>query len=212
MELGSLATPFGALAVGTAAIAAGMLLHYLVRRPQLTAGTRLQLLLGLAVFPFIAAVATTASGMERTTQRSFCGSCHVMTAHLEDVNDVNSLGLAARHSRNRLMGEHPCYTCHADYGMFGYPLTKLTGMSHVYHYYLGGYRAWDLPKFLAEVRVARPFPNQNCQQCHSGKLASFSNVREHLAVQDAIEAGTISCASAGCHGVAHPFSKRPEEL
>lgn len=205
-------TPIGALAVGTALVAAAILLHYLVRQPALTVGTRLQLLLGLAVFPFIAAVATTASGMERTTERSFCGSCHVMEAHLADVNDINSLGLAARHSRNKLMGGHPCYTCHANYGMMGYPLTKLKGMSHVYNYYVVGYRKWELPKFLAEVRIAEPFPNQNCQQCHSGKIASFSNVREHLAASDGIEAGTISCASAGCHGVAHPFSKRPEEL
>lgn len=210
--MGSLATPAGALAVGTAVLAAGVLLHYLVRRPSLTAGTRLQLLLGLAVFPFIAAVATTASGLERTTQRDFCGSCHVMTAHLNDVNDVNSLGLAARHSRNKLMGAHPCYTCHANYGMLGYPLTKLKGMSHVWNYYGMGYRNWELPRFLDEVRVAEPYPNQNCQQCHSGTLGSFLNVREHLAAQDDIAAGSISCASAGCHGVAHPFSKRPEEL
>ncbi len=210
--MGSLGTPFGALAVATAVIASALLLHYLVRRPALTAGVRLQLLLGLAVFPFIAAVATTASGMQRTTERQFCGSCHVMGAHLTDVEDPLSPGLAARHSRNKLMGEHPCYTCHADYGMLGYPMTKLTGMSHVYHYYIGGYRHWELKRFLDEVRVSKPYPNQNCQQCHSGTLASFANVREHLSAEDALKAGTLSCASAGCHGVAHPFSKRPEEL
>lgn len=210
--MGSLGTPAGALAVVTSAIAAGLLLHYLVRRPALTAGVRLQLLLGLAVFPFLAAVATTASGLQRTTEREFCGSCHVMGAHLADLSDPQSAGLAARHSHNKLMGGHPCYTCHANYGMLGYPLTKLKGMSHVYNYYLNGYRLWDLDKFLAEVRIAEPFPNQNCQQCHSGSLASFQNVREHLAASDGIAAGTLSCASAGCHGVAHPFSKRPEEL
>ena len=210
--MGSLATPAGALAVGTAFIAALLLVPYLVRRPALSAGVRLQLLLGLAIFPFIAAVATPASGMERTTERDFCGSCHVMEAHVADLADPHSAGLAARHSHNKLMGGHPCYTCHANYGMLGYPLTKLKGMSHVYNYYLRGYRSWPLDKFLAEVRIAEPFPNQNCQQCHSGSLASFQNVREHMAASEALSTGSISCASAGCHGVAHPFSKRPEEL
>jgi cytochrome c-type protein NapC len=209
---GSLATPAGALAVFTALIAGALLVHHLVVRPTLTAGHRLKLLLGLAVFPFIAAVATTASGMQRTTEREFCGSCHVMETHLSDLLDPNSLSLASRHSRNASMGPHACYTCHADYGLLGYPMTKLTGMKHVYNYYLGGYRSWSLEQFHAEVRIAKPFPNTNCQQCHSGTLSSFVNVREHLALQAELANGTVSCASAGCHGVAHRFSKRPEEL
>lgn len=211
--MGSLFTPMGALAVASALAAAVLLLHHLITRPKaMGAGTRLKLLLGLAVFPFVAAVSTTASGMQRTTEREFCGSCHVMETHLSDLKDPNSLGLAARHGRNEQMGPHACYVCHADYGMLGYPLTKLTGMSHVYHYYLGGYRSWTLEHFHEEVRVAKPFPNANCQQCHSGKLSSFLNVKDHLAVLGELEANKVSCASAGCHGVAHRFSKRPDEL
>lgn len=209
---GSLTTPAGALAVFTALVAAALLLHHLVARPKLDAAQRLKLLLGLAIFPFIAAVATTASGMQRTTEREFCGSCHVMETHLSDLVDPNSLSLASRHSRNQSMGPHACYTCHADYGLLGYPMTKLTGMKHVYFYYLGGYRSWSLEQFHAEVRIAKPFPNANCQQCHSGTLSSFVNVREHLALEQELASGKVSCASAGCHGVAHRFSKRPEEL
>jgi cytochrome c-type protein NapC len=211
-DLGSVATPIGALAVGSALAAAVLLIHHLITRPPLQPATRLKLLLGLAVFPFISAVATTASGMQRTTEREFCGSCHVMETHLTDLKDATSLSLAARHGRNQAMGPHACYTCHADYGMLGYPLTKITGMKHVYYYYLGGYRDYSLEKFHAEVRVAKPFPNANCRQCHSGTLASFANVRDHVGVLDELENNTVSCASAGCHGVAHRFSKRPEEL
>jgi cytochrome c-type protein NapC len=69
-----------------------------------------------------------------------------------------------------------------------------------------------LEKFHEEVRVARPYPNSNCQQCHSGTLSSFMNVRDHLGVLEELKANKVSCASAGCHGVAHRFSKRPEEL
>ena len=205
-------TPMGVLALTSAAIAAALLVHHLVARPKLTLGTRLSLLLGLAVFPFLSAVATTAHGMQRTTQRQFCGSCHVMGTHLADAEDPQSTSLAARHARNPMFGGSACYTCHADYSMLGYPLTKLTGMSHVYHYYLGGYRDWSLQKFHAEVRVAKPFPNHNCQQCHSGALTSFKEVKEHRAMADELAENRVSCASAGCHGVAHPFSKRPEEL
>lgn len=211
--MGSLATPMGALAVGSALIAASLLIHHLVvKPPKLVVTTRLKLLLGLAVFPFIAAVSTTASGMERTTEREFCGSCHVMETHLSDLLDPNSLSLASRHSRNAQVGPHACYTCHADYGLLGYPMTKLTGMSHVYKYYFAGYRTYTLPQFHEEVRIAKPYPNANCRQCHSGTLGSFLNVREHFGVQDELEQNKVSCASAGCHGVAHRFSKRPEEL
>lgn len=210
--MGSAATPFGALALLTAAIAAALLLHHLVTRPPLTLATRLRLLLGLAVFPFLAAVATTGSGMQRTTEREFCGSCHVMGTHLSDAVDPNSNSLAARHARNPMFGGHACYTCHADYGMLGYPMTKLTGMGHVWYYYGGGFRSWSLEKFHAEVRIAKPFPNANCQQCHSGSLASFKDTKEHRAMAEELAQNRVSCASAGCHGVAHPFSKRPEEL
>lgn len=210
--MGSATTPMGALAIVTAAIAAVLLLHHLVVRPPLGVGTKLKLLLGLAVFPFLSAVATTASGMHRTTEREFCGSCHVMTAHLNDVENPTSPSLASRHARNPMTGPYACYTCHADYGMLGYPLTKLKGMSHVWNYYGAGYRNWELETFLAEVRVAKPFPNENCRQCHSGTLASFKDAKEHRAMKEELEQNRVSCASAGCHGVAHPFSKRPEEL
>lgn len=205
-------TLIGVLALALAALSASILLHHLVARPKLTPTVRLRLLLGLAVFPFGAAVATTASGMHRTTEPSFCGSCHVMDTHSADLLSPTSISLASRHARSPIIGPTACYTCHADYGLLGYPLTKLTGMRHVANYYLGGYRQMSLKQFHDEVRIARPFPNQNCRQCHSGTLASFTNVKDHLAVLDELEQDAISCASAGCHGVAHPFSKRPEEL
>jgi nitrate/TMAO reductase-like tetraheme cytochrome c subunit len=210
--MGGAATPMGTLALASAALAIGLLVHQLVARPRLTLATRLKLLLGLAVFPFLSSVATTGWGMQRTTERKFCGSCHVMSTHLEDAEDPTSRSLASRHARNPMFGGSACYVCHADYSMFGYPLTKLTGMSHVYYYYLGGYKDWSLTRFHEEVRVAKPYPNANCQQCHSGALASFQEVKEHRAMDQELRSNRVSCASPGCHGVAHPFSKRPNEL
>ncbi len=205
-------TPFGALTLASAAIAALILLHHLIARPSLTPTVRLRLLLGLAVIPFITAVSSTAFGLHRTTERDFCGSCHVMATHLSDLEDPKSQGLAARHAHNSQNGPTACYVCHADYGLFGSPLTKLTGMSHVWNYYLGGYSSWSLERFHAEVRTAKSYPNANCRQCHSGTLASFTNIKEHVALAEELEQNRVSCASAGCHGVAHPFSKTAEEL
>lgn len=210
--MGSTFTPFGALTIAASAVAGIILLHHLIARPQLTAFVRIRLLLGLAVFPFIAALASTGSGLHRTTEPEFCGSCHVMGTHLEDLKDPKSISLAARHSRSPIIGPTACYTCHADYSMLGYPLTKLNGMAHVYHYYLGEYGSWSLERFHKEIRTKKPYPNSNCQQCHSGTLASFTNVKEHVSLADELAENKVSCASAGCHGVAHPFSKTKEEL
>jgi cytochrome c-type protein NapC len=201
----------GALALAAGAVAALILLHHLLFRPKLDTAARVRLLLGLGVFPVLAAGATTAFGMHRTTERTFCGSCHVMGKHLSDVEDPTSNSLASRHGRNKYIGEENCYVCHANYGMLGYPLTKLKGMAHVYNYFLGGYNKLSLEEAVKEIRIATPFPNSNCMQCHSGKLASFANVRDHLAVLDELESNKVSCASVGCHGYSHPFSKRPGE-
>lgn len=193
-----------------AAAAALILLHYLIRRPRLDARVRMRLLFGLGVLPAAAAAASTAYGMHRTTERSFCGSCHVMSKHLSDAEDPASTSLAARHARNAMFGGTNCYVCHADYGMLGYPLTKLTGMKHVYHYYLGDYGDMPMDQALKEIRVVKPYPNSNCMQCHSGGLDSFKNVREHRALEEDLLTNKVACASAGCHGYSHPFNKDAE--
>lgn len=190
-----------------AGIAALILIQYLIRRPKLNARVRMQLLFGLGVFPMATAAASTAYGMHRTTERSFCGSCHVMSKHEADVDDPESTSLASRHGRNKMFGQNNCYICHADYGMLGYPLTKLNGMKHVYHYYIGEYGKMPLAEALKEIRVKKPYPNSNCMECHSGGLRSFKEVREHRALEQDLLTNTVACASAGCHGYSHPFNK-----
>ena len=95
-----------------------------------------------------------------------------------------------------------------DYdGMMGYSLTKLRGMRHVYLYYFGGYRNMPQETAIRKIAIAKPYPNSNCLQCHSGKLDSFRDVREHTALREELETNHVACASAGCHGYSHPFSK-----
>jgi cytochrome c-type protein NapC len=112
----------------TAAIAAGLIIYYLIRRPRLHAATKLVLLAGLGVFPLMSAASGNLVGFEASTKREFCNSCHVMEPWIDDVEDPASTSLAAAHSRNDLFGDKSCYTCHADYGMFGTVNTKLNGL------------------------------------------------------------------------------------
>ena|SRR5688572_26095773 len=201
-------SPLGIVSLLSAAAAAAILVIYLKKRPPTDFRTKLWLLLGLGVLPAIAAASSTVEGMERTTEREFCGSCHVMTAHYEDASDPKSQSLAARHSRNPFFGEKSCYVCHADYGMYGYAMTKAGGMRHVYEYYLGGYRNMPLEEFKRIIHLRKPYDNTNCRQCHTTSLHDWRRVPDHESLKAELESNKVSCASAGCHGYAHPFTKK----
>jgi len=199
--------PIGIVALLSAAVAAVILIVYLVRRPPSNLRTKLWLLLGLGVLPGIAGASSTVTGMAATTHRPFCGSCHVMTAHFQDTLDPKSQSLAARHSRNPFFGGKSCYICHADYGMYGYAMTKAAGLRHVYEYYLGGYRAMSLEKAKKTIRLIKPYDNTNCRQCHTTTIQDWRRVPDHEALKPELDSNRVSCASAGCHGYAHPFTK-----
>ena len=199
----------GLTVIALAAILASatILIVYLVKKPALDLKMKLWLLLGLGVFPFLGAATSTVAGMEATTEREFCGSCHVMGEHFADSSDPESQSLAARHSRNPFFGGRSCYVCHADYGMYGYALTKAGGMRHVYEYNLGGYGQMTMEEAKKAIHLLKPFDNLNCRQCHTASLHDWRRVPEHEALKAELESNKVSCASAGCHGFAHPFFK-----
>lgn len=208
MLLVDLATSWlGVVALVSAASAGLILIRHLVKRPPLDARAKLLLLFGLGVFPAISAVASTVTGMEATTHREFCGSCHVMGPYYENASAPASQSLSARHSRNPFFGERSCYVCHADYGMFGYALTKAGGMRHVYEYYLGGYRQMSLEESKRAIHLRKPYDNHNCRQCHTATLHDWKRVPDHLSLEAELAENRVSCASSGCHGYAHPFTK-----
>lgn len=199
------------VALVTAGAAAVILLRFLLKRPALTFKEKLWLLLGLGVLPALSASSSTVVGMTGTTDRKFCGSCHVMGAHYGNAVDPLAQSLAARHSRNPYFGEHSCYVCHADYGMYGYALTKLGGLRHVYLYYFGGYREMPLAKAEREIRLVKPYENRNCRQCHTTTAAGWLKIPDHAALTAELGSNRVSCASPGCHGFAHPFTKTAAE-
>ena len=200
--------PLLAAAIACAAGSAVLMLWYLVRRPALSHATKIVLLLGIGVLPIATATTGNVAGYEATKARSFCGSCHVMTPYSDDSADPASATLAARHARNAMFGDENCYACHANYGMYGTVLTKLGGLRHVYEYSLH-YHGMSLAEARAAIHIREPFQNATCMHCHSTEAPIWNGVKEHASLIDRLRDGSVSCASAGCHGPAHPFSKVP---
>ncbi|MEO6773639.1 MAG: NapC/NirT family cytochrome c [Kofleriaceae bacterium] len=200
--------PLLAAALGCAGMSAVLVVWYLVRRPPLTHATKLVLLAGIGGLPLITAATGNVAGFEATKTRLFCGSCHVMTPYSNDSEDPHSTTLAARHARNALFGEENCYACHANYGMYGTIITKLGGLRHVYEYTLH-YHNMSLKEARAKIHIREPFQNSTCMHCHSTDNPLWNAVKDHASLLPRLRDGSVSCASAGCHGPAHPFSKVP---
>jgi cytochrome c-type protein NapC len=198
--------PLKIAAVICAALAGVILLWFLIRRPALDRRTKLWLLLGLGVFPVGAAGSANVEGYHATQKREFCGSCHVMKPHQGDSENPESAGLASRHARNPFFGKENCYVCHADYGMYGTILTKLGGMRHVWLYYTE-FRTMPLDEARERIHLVKPYSNENCMQCHSTALQGWGKTPDHRSSLEDVRSGRVSCASAGCHGYAHPITK-----
>ncbi len=199
------------MAVASAAVAAGLLLLHLVRRPALDGSAKIRLLLGLGVFPISAALSANVAGFKATQSRTFCGSCHVMTPHADDSVDRTSTSLSALHARNPFFGADNCYACHQDYGMYGYVATKMGGMGHVW-YYLTEYHDMPLERSRHAIRIRAPLPNDNCMGCHTSTAPGWLAVSDHASSLEGVRSGRTSCASPGCHGYAHPLTKVGKEL
>jgi nitrate/TMAO reductase-like tetraheme cytochrome c subunit len=207
----------GIVALVCILLAAVLQIGFLVRDPPLHLRTKLRLLVVLGVLPALAVVSSTATGMQTTTERQFCGSCHVMDPYVGEATNPTSQSLAARHGRNPYFGENNCYVCHADYGMLGYPMTKLNGLRHMWEYYFRGWNRLEIPEALAKIHLRKAYDNNNCRQCHTGTLEDWGKVPEHVSLEAELRENKVSCASAGCHGYAHPFSQNkqgdaPKEL
>lgn len=211
MTLGHELDAMGWLSVASAAIAAVILLVHLLRRQPVSGTTKLWLLMGLGIFPIVTAGTANLAGFKATQSRKFCGSCHVMTPHASDSGDSSSLSLAAVHARNEYFGQDNCYTCHKDYGMYGYVLTKMGGTRHVY-LYLTEYRNMPLEESKREIRIRKPIPNESCMHCHTTTAPKWLKVPDHGSSLESVRTGKVSCASPGCHGYAHPMTKIGKEL
>ncbi|HEU0035833.1 MAG TPA: NapC/NirT family cytochrome c [Kofleriaceae bacterium] len=199
--------PFLVLAMCTAGLSALVIVWFLVRKPQLSKMTKWALLFGIGILPIATAANGNIAGYHATKTTTFCSNgCHVMAPYGEDSLNPKSTSLASRHARNEAFGHENCYSCHADYGMFGTVTTKIGGMRHVYEY-LTHYRKMPLEESLVKIELRNPFRNDACMRCHSTQNTLFQKVGDHASALDDVRSGKVSCASEGCHGFAHPFSK-----
>jgi nitrate/TMAO reductase-like tetraheme cytochrome c subunit len=202
-------SPLAIIALGLAVLSAIIQVAYLIVRPPLVRVTKLWLLVGLGILPIGAAFAGNVQGFEATKERVFCGSCHLMSLHQQDSDNLASLSLASRHARNPFFGSENCYVCHADYGMFGTIVTKAGGMRHVWMN-LTAYRGVSLEEAKTTVHLREPWKmNGNCMQCHSTLDDLWLKVPDHKSSLGDLRVGQMGCASAGCHGLAHPFFGTP---
>ena len=198
--------PFVLFAVSFAAVSVVLLTWYVIKSRPLTRAIKIVLLFGIGVLPLATATTGNVAGYHATKTTHFCSSCHVMTPYGNDSWNRGSTSLAARHARNDAFGHENCYACHADYGMFGTVTTKIGGMRHVYEY-LFHYRQLDLNTALERIEIRRPFQNTACMRCHSTQNPAWNAIGDHASSLDDVRSGKVSCASEGCHGFAHPFSK-----
>jgi len=161
---------------------------------EVTPTARGWLFVAVGLVPMMVAFLSFTHGLESSTTVQACGSCHVMTPFVADLQNVESDTLAAKHVKNRYIQERQCYTCHSDYGLGGTLKAKFDGLGHVWRYTTGRYEQ--------PIKIASPYPNVRCLGCH-GTSQKFLKSPAHPkeAVPELIS-GKTSCLD--CHSPAHP--------
>ncbi len=135
------------------------------------------------------------SAFERSKKVNFCNSCHVMNAYVSDLKSPESESLAALHYQYRWIADDQCYSCHTDYGIFGSAKTKMSGLRHIWSYYIVGY---DTP-----IEFRGTYNNMICLHCHA-PVESFQDVEEHEDDVEELIQSKESCFGAECHVSPHP--------
>jgi cytochrome c-type protein NapC len=175
---------------------------YLWRKPPLGKMTKVILLFGLGVMPLAASLAGNVAGFEHTMKRDFCASCHVMLPYSQDAEDPESQSLAAIHSRNGEFGAESCYTCHADYAMFGAATTKANGLKHLYAYVTDYAETGPYGEGGPPIHMYKPFRNGMCSRCHSTSAPAWKAREDHAGMLEEIRSGDAACID--CHTNIHP--------
>ena len=174
-----------------------ILLWYLARRPPLGRMTKVLLLFGLGVMPLGVALTGNIAGFEYTLKREFCGSCHVMLPYTQDAADPKSTSLAAVHSRNHSFGEESCYSCHADYQLFGAMTTKVNGLKHLFYYITEYANTGPYGEGGKPIHMYKSFDNGMCTRCHSTTAPRWLALEDHGGMVEDIRKGDAKCVD--CH-------------
>jgi len=183
------------LGFGFGVLTLGIILYVLVyhRGTPLGQTARWLHLLSLCVIPVFLLFLGNLVAFEGSKKVAFCGSCHpVMGPYVDDLNDPNSISLAAIHQRINYVREKQCYACHVGYGLAGTIGAKIDGLAHMFHYFTGTY--------TQPIKLWRPYNSANCLSCHTGSRA-FEKESVHVSVMSAMKTNKASCLF--CHAEAH---------
>ncbi|MBC8133280.1 MAG: NapC/NirT family cytochrome c [Deltaproteobacteria bacterium] len=154
---------------------------------------RLALLVGVVALPLLLSAGSVSYGVRKSTETTFCLSCHEMQPYGGSLFADNRAALSAVHYQKRLIDrDTTCYSCHADYAMFGDVKAKVNGLRHVWAHYFG-----HIPDKIA---LYQKYPSANCLHCHDD-ARGFLEAPAHQPVLDAVYKGKVSCLA--CHNLAH---------
>jgi cytochrome c-type protein NapC len=171
-------------------------------RPSLTraAGWKIVAFIGLCVLPALCIVGGMNAHVQRSEQTRFCVSCHVMIPYGQSLYVDDASHIPAQHFQNhRVPVDMACYSCHADYSIYGPLKDKLQGLKRIYIQYVS--TAPD----PASIRIPGGFQNAQCLHCHLG-ARNFEENAVHAAMPDSLKSNQTSCLTSGCHDTAHDIA------
>jgi len=166
-------------------------------RPSLTTGAAWKVVafIGLCVLPALCIVGGMNTHMQRSEQTQFCISCHAMVPYGKSLYVDDPTHIPAQHFQNhRVPADMACYSCHADYGIYGPLKDKLRGLTRIYMQYVSTPRN--------PITIPGGFKNAQCLHCHLG-ARSFEENQIHAAIMDSLTSNQMSCLTSGCHDTAH---------
>jgi cytochrome c-type protein NapC len=171
-------------------------------RPSVTSATgwKMVAFIGLGVLPALCLVGGMNTHVQRSETTRFCVSCHVMIPYGQSlyVDDPNHI--PAQHFQNhRVPADMACYSCHADYTIYGPLNDKMQGLKRIYMQYV------STPPDPATIRLPGGFKNAQCLHCHLG-ARNFEENPVHAAMMDSLKSNQTSCLSSGCHDTAHDIA------
>ena len=166
-------------------------------RPSLTsaAGWKIVAFIGLCVLPALCIVGGMNTHVQRSEQTRFCISCHVMIPYGQSLYVDDPTHIPAQHFQNhRVPVDMACYSCHADYSIYGPLKDKMQGLTRIYLQYVS-----TPPN---PITIPGGFQNAQCLHCHLG-ARDFEENPVHAAMMDSLKSNQTSCLTSGCHDTAH---------
>lgn len=181
-----------ALIVLTIVLTAVFIVH-----PSITTGATGKILafVALCVLPALCIGGGMSTQMQRSEQTKFCISCHSMENYGKSLYVDDPGYIPAQHFQNhRVPADRACYSCHADYTIYGPLKDKFQGIKRLYMQYVS-----TPPK---TIEVPGGYSNLQCLHCHAG-ARNFEENPVHSAMMDSLKTNQMSCLSSGCHDTVH---------